>query len=53
MFLEKKQLIVTHIVKKLSAFIEPGVSTPFSQNPPLDSVLSQLNPVVTITPNDA
>jgi hypothetical protein len=41
-----EKLIVTQLVKKYPAFfMEPEGSLPCSEKPPLDPILSQLNPV--------
>jgi hypothetical protein len=46
-----EKLIVTQVVKKISCFLmEPEGSLPCSQKPPLDPILSQLNPVRTVDP---
>jgi hypothetical protein len=45
-----EELEVAKLLKKFPAFMEPEVSLPYSEDPPLDPILSKMIPVHTLTP---
>jgi hypothetical protein len=44
-----EKVIVIHLAMKLHAIMEPKVSSPHHKSPPMNAILSQLNPFHTIT----
>jgi len=45
-----EKLIVTQLIKKFSAIMEPKIHHHVKKSPPLDPIPSQLNPVCIFTP---
>jgi hypothetical protein len=47
---QREKLIVTELVKKSLALMEPEIDYSFHKSPLLRPIMSQLNPVHTLTP---